>query len=187
VCSSCRLKLPLATARLAESIFLICPVIRDVIASDAMYQAKDQAIAVISWQASAQRLQARAQAWQWSMSCLAHSSPQAPHASAHSAHRASACSLPRAIKAAAVLHRAAQSMSSAMQRAMALTSGSRRQEAAQVLQAAAQRLQASMQSWYLVLVLSLVLVLVRMVVLQVWERNKRFSASVARKPAFCPN
>jgi len=57
-----------------------------------------------------------------------------------------ACSLSRAIAAAAKAHIAAQSMSSAMQRAIIFTSVSSKQDAAQWLQLVAQALQASMQA-----------------------------------------
>jgi hypothetical protein len=57
-----------------------------------------------------------------------------------------ACSLSRDIAAAANAHIAAQSMSSAMHRAIILTSCSCKQDAAQWLQATAQMLQASMQA-----------------------------------------
>lgn len=65
---------------------------------------------------------------------------------AHKAQMAFACSLPRAIAAAAKAHIAAQSMSSAMQRAIAFTSVSVRQAVEQWLQLIAQALQASMQA-----------------------------------------
>jgi hypothetical protein len=57
-----------------------------------------------------------------------------------------ACSLSRAIAAAANAHIAAQSMSSAMHRAIILMSSSCKQDAAQWLQATAQLLQASIQA-----------------------------------------
>jgi hypothetical protein len=69
--------------------------------------------------------------------------------SAQSLQIAVAYSLPLAIAAAATWHIAAQSMSSATQRAIIRTSLSFRQEAAQWLHATAQLLQASMQSAYL--------------------------------------
>lgn len=79
------------------------------------------------------------------MSCLPHSAAQASHTEAQTPHIAAACSEPRAISPTAVRHAAAQSMSSAMQRAIACTSGSRRQALAQWSHASAQALQASMQ------------------------------------------
>jgi hypothetical protein len=57
-----------------------------------------------------------------------------------------ACSLPRAIAAAANWQAAAQSMSSAMHLAIMATSVSFRHEAAQWLHAVAQPLQASMHA-----------------------------------------
>jgi len=90
--------------------------------------------------------QARAQAWQWSMACLAHSSPQVWQTSAHALQIVLAFSLPRAIAGAATAQIWAQSMSSAIHRAIIFTSGSCRHEAAQWLHAMAQALQASMQA-----------------------------------------
>jgi hypothetical protein len=66
--------------------------------------------------------------------------------SAQTRQIALAKSLPRAIAAAASWQMAAQSMSSAMQRAIIFTSGSFRQALAQWLHAMAQALQASMQA-----------------------------------------
>ncbi|KQW87265.1 hypothetical protein ASC94_28100 [Massilia sp. Root418] len=106
-------------------------------------QAADQA--AMAWQAWAQRRHASAQAWQWSISWVPHSSPQAAHISPHSLHIAGAKRLPLLIRAAASRHAWAQSMSNAMHFAMALTSCSARQEAAQLSQAVAQALHASMQ------------------------------------------
>ena len=57
-----------------------------------------------------------------------------------------ACSLSRAIAAAAKAHIAAQSMSSAMQRAITLTSVSFKQDTAQWLQLVTQALHASIQA-----------------------------------------
>jgi hypothetical protein len=57
-----------------------------------------------------------------------------------------ACSLSRDIDPAANAHIAAQSMSSAMHRAIMLTSSSFKQDAAQRLHATAQLLQASTQA-----------------------------------------
>jgi hypothetical protein len=65
--------------------------------------------------------------------------------SAQRPHTARANSLSRAIVSAANVHMAAQSTSRAMQRAIDATSVSRRHEAAQWLQATAQRWHASMQ------------------------------------------
>jgi hypothetical protein len=87
---------------------------------------------------SAQRRQAAAQAWQWSIECLPHSCAHRSQVSAHSLHIATASSLPRAIAPAAKVQIAAQSMSLAMQRAIAVTSGSCKQAAAQWLHAVAQ-------------------------------------------------
>jgi hypothetical protein len=87
--------------------------------------------AAILEHSSAQRRQALAQSWQCFASCVAHSSPHALQISAHSRQMAPACSLPRAIAAAANWQMATQSMSSAMQRAIIFTSSSARQDAAQ--------------------------------------------------------
>ena len=81
--------------------------------------------------AAAQSRHALAQAWQCWCLCLAHSSPQVSQMPAHSAQMAFACSLPRAMAAAANWQAAAQSMSSAMHLAIIWTSGSFRQDAAQ--------------------------------------------------------
>jgi hypothetical protein len=97
-------------------------------------------------QASAQAWHAVAHCWQWPISCFAHSSPQDLQILAHSAQIALACSLPRAIAAAANAQMAAQSMSSAMQRAIFFTSGSCKQAIEQELHAIAHALQASMQA-----------------------------------------
>jgi hypothetical protein len=107
-----------------------------------------QAAAAIFRHSTPQRRQASAHCWQWSMSCLAHSKAQASQTSAHSRHAAGAWSLPPAMKAAAKWQICAQSVSSPMHRAMAFTSGSCRQQAAQWLQATAQAWQAAMHSWY---------------------------------------
>jgi hypothetical protein len=69
----------------------------------------------------------------------------ASHTVAQKAHAALSCALPRAMKATARRQTWAQSMSSAMQRAIALGSGSCRQAMAQWSQALAHSLQASMQ------------------------------------------
>jgi hypothetical protein len=68
---------------------------------------------------------------------LEHSSPHAWQICAHAAHIAFADSLARAIAAAATAQMSAQSMSSAMHRAIILTSCSWRQDEAQWLQASA--------------------------------------------------
>ena len=86
---------------------------------------------------SAQRRQAAAQAWQCAISCLPHSRAHRSQASAHSLQIAVASSLSRAIAPAARVQIAAQSTSLAMQRAMAVTSGSCKQADAQWLQAVA--------------------------------------------------
>jgi hypothetical protein len=94
--------------------------------------------AAILRHSSAQRRQESAQRRQWSCACFAHSSPHAWQMSAQAVHSSRAFSLPRAIAAAARAQISAQSMSSAMQRAIILTSFSCRQALAQWLHAAAQ-------------------------------------------------
>jgi len=95
---------------------------------------------------SAQRRQARAQALQWSMSCCSHSPEHASQISEQRAQIAAAFSLSRAMYPAARRQSCAQSMSRAMQRAIALGSSSARHAAAQWSQASAQALHASMQA-----------------------------------------
>jgi len=80
---------------------------------------------------AAQRRQACAHSWQWFIWCFPHSSPQVSQISAHIWQNAEANSLPRAMYEAASLQICAQSMSKAMQRAIALTSRSWRQDATQ--------------------------------------------------------
>ena len=75
-----------------------------------------------------------------------HSLAQALQASAQNLHISPASSLLPAMSATAVEQTCAQSMSSAMQRVIILTSGSWRQDAAQCWQATTQALQAAMQS-----------------------------------------
>jgi hypothetical protein len=94
---------------------------------------------------AAQRRQACAHSWQCAIGCLPHSSAQLSQTSAHIWHTAIANSLPRAMYDAASRQMDAQSMSSAMHCAIALTSCSCKQDAAQRSHASAQALHASMQ------------------------------------------
>lgn len=96
---------------------------------------------------AAQARQASAHFWQWSIWCWPHSSAQALQISTQRRQKACAWSLPRAIKEAATRQICAQSMSRAIQRAIAFTSSSLRHAAEQKSQASAQVLQASMQLW----------------------------------------
>lgn len=89
-------------------------------------------------QASAQRLQ-------WSWACFAHSTAQLSQISAHRRQVVAMCSLPRAMTVAANRQVSAHSTSSAMQRAIALTSTSCRHADRHWLQAMAHWLQASRQ------------------------------------------
>lgn len=93
---------------------------------------------------SAHRRQAFAHSWQCAIWCLAHSSPQASQIVAHTPQMAALHSLCRAIAAAASWQIAAQSMSSAMHRAIIFTLSSFRHAAAQLLHTTAQSLHASM-------------------------------------------
>ena len=86
---------------------------------------------LMSRQACAHRRQACAQASQWSIGWREHSSAQASQSSAQKAQAALSLGLPRAISEAARRQAWAQSMSSAMQRAMDFGSGSLRQDTAQ--------------------------------------------------------
>ena len=97
---------------------------------------------------SAHLRQARTQSLQCWCSCLAHSMAHASQTWAHTAQSFVANSLPRDISRAASAQRSAQSRSSSMQRAIFCTSVSWRHSDAQCSQAAAQALQASIQSWY---------------------------------------
>jgi hypothetical protein len=90
--------------------------------------------------------QASAHSWQCVIGCFAHSSAHDWPMSAHKAQMAWLCSLPRDMAEAASAQTWAQSMSSAMQRTIILTSVSWRHEAIQRLQATAHALQASIQA-----------------------------------------
>ncbi|MGZ8294155.1 MAG: hypothetical protein ACXWVG_14005 [Telluria sp.] len=76
-----------------------------------------------------------------------HSSAQLSQTSAHIWHTAVANSLSRAMYDEAMRQICAQSMSSAMQRAIILTSFSRKHEAKQKSHASAQASHASMHAW----------------------------------------
>jgi hypothetical protein len=93
---------------------------------------------------SAHRRQAFAHSWQCAILCVAHSSPQASQMVAQTRQIAALYSLSLDIAAAASWQMAAQSMSSAMHRAIIFTSSSLKHDAAQLLHATAQSLHASM-------------------------------------------
>lgn len=82
-------------------------------------------------QASAHRRQAAAHSWQWSIECLSHSSAHIWQTDAQTRQKSFALSLSRDMAAEARWQIAAQSMSSAMQRAIIFTSSSSKQAEAQ--------------------------------------------------------
>lgn len=84
--------------------------------------------------------------WQCCASCFAHSLAQASQSSAHIAQTLLEFALLRDMTEAAKEQACAQSISSAMQRAIILTSDSCKHEAAQSLQATKQALHASIQA-----------------------------------------
>ena len=101
------------------------------------------------WQNSAHSKHAMAHCRQWSMcSCCRHSSPHAPHISAHTRQVRSAKSELRASILTVIWQMSAQSWSSWIHRANIFTSSSCIQDDAQCKQATAHLLQASIISWY---------------------------------------
>jgi hypothetical protein len=106
---------------------------------------RDQALAAMERHSCAQRRHACAHSRQCCMLWRSHSCAQASQTSAHMVQIAFAHSLARPIAAAASSQAWAQSTSRAMQRASIFMFCSRRQDAAQWLQASAQAWQASMQ------------------------------------------
>src|SRR5215831_6957069 len=103
----------------------------------------------------AQRSHASAHFWQCSTSCFRHSSAHSRHASAHSRQMSAAKSESPLINSEAARHKVEQSRSSSMQRAIIFTSRSPKHSLAHHVHSLAQWLQASMQSMYFLLAITL--------------------------------